>query len=99
MLSRIRVFFDEADSNKDGMLNEAEFCAALQACDPSLSNDEAFKIFQEAEGEQDGVRNYDDFVEFARMSQSETAPILQTRNRDSLRDSTFGLVHVYYGLL
>jgi hypothetical protein len=94
MLSRLRVIFDEADSNKDGMLNEVEFCAALQVCDPSLSNDEAFKIFQEAEGEQDGVRNYDNFVDFARLSQSETAAILQTRNRNSRIDSTFGLVNV-----
>jgi hypothetical protein len=77
------------------MLNEAEFCAALQVCDHSLSDDEAFKIFQEADGsgEQDEVRSYDDFVEFARMSQSETSAILQIRNRDS-RVSKFGLVHV-----
>ena len=81
--------FDEFDTNQDGCLDRDKFLAAYKFIDPSLSKDDAIKLFEEGDLADSGELS---FSEFLRVLTTPQLKLQATKNRN-IRDHV-GLVCV-----
>ena len=67
----------------DGVLDIKEFVIGFNEVNPSLSRNDLFKIFEEADTDESGGICYNEFSKIVEMNPCELDALLQTKNRDS----------------
>lgn len=77
----MRNVFNDMDEDGNGKLNADEFIKKYYLVDGTLSRDQVYKIFLEADRDNSGYIDYDDFLRIADMPALQMLRTLQTINR------------------
>jgi len=78
----LRAVFDEIDVNGDGGLCLTEFIAAYMKVDQSLSEAQITKLFRDADEDNSGELDYDEFVKVMTLPETQMLGILQSSSRN-----------------
>ena len=82
----LRSVFDEIDVNRDGTLCLAEFTQAYKKVDESLTDAQIAKLFRDADVDNSGTLDYDEFCEVMNLPEMDMLNILEAdaRNEEGL---------------
>mmetsp|Transcript_8660 Transcript_8660/g.12257 ORF Transcript_8660/g.12257 Transcript_8660/m.12257 type:complete len:310 (+) Transcript_8660:70-999(+) len=80
-MDRIRKMFDLMDTDKTGEIQLEGFIEVFQKFDPNMDRESCIKIFREADVDEGGTLDFDEFVKITKMPQSDMVSTLQTKNR------------------
>jgi len=82
----LRSVFDEIDVNRDGTLCLAEFTQAYKKVDESLTDAQIAKLFRDADVDNGGTLDYDEFCEVMNLPEMDMLNILEAdaRNEEGL---------------
>eukprot|EP01062_Namystynia_karyoxenos_P035237 TRINITY_DN2583_c1_g1_i1.p1 TRINITY_DN2583_c1_g1~~TRINITY_DN2583_c1_g1_i1.p1 ORF type:complete len:599 (+),score=227.88 TRINITY_DN2583_c1_g1_i1:73-1797(+) len=64
---RVRATFDEADTNRNRVIDQQEFTSAVQLCELEVSQATAADLFRKADVDQDGVLSYAEWQRWAEL--------------------------------
>jgi hypothetical protein len=78
----LRAVFDEIDVNGDGGLCLDEFKKAYMKVDQSLSEAQITKLFRDADDDNSGELDFDEFVKIMNLPEAEMLGILQASSRN-----------------
>mmetsp|Transcript_11734 Transcript_11734/g.25753 ORF Transcript_11734/g.25753 Transcript_11734/m.25753 type:complete len:726 (+) Transcript_11734:2053-4230(+) len=79
--TNMRGVFNEMDEDGNGKINADQFIAKYYLVDSTLSRDQVYKIFLEADHDKAGYIDYDKFLGIAEMPALQMLRALQTINR------------------
>ena len=81
-----RSIFDEIDVNKDGALCLTEFTAAYKKVDKTLTDAQIAKLFRDADTDNSGELDFDEFLEVLNLPEMQILNILEAdpRNEEGL---------------
>lgn len=81
-IAKIRKLFDAIDTEGSGTIDIEEFTVAMMESDPSLTEDDCRRIFEEADVDHSGGCSFEEFLALAKTPEADLMNTLQKRDRN-----------------
>ena len=81
-IAKIRKLFDAIDTEGSGTIDIEQFTVAMMESDPSLTEDDCRKIFEEADVDHSGGCSFEEFLALAKTPEADLMNTLQKRDRN-----------------